>query len=635
MAVTSKRVPRRRVSLEYKLPLLITGLLLALVVAGSLMAYREVRRSAIQAAAERLERLTPQLAALTRNAVAQRRELLRSVASDTAVVSQLLEPESSGPGLIAALERLKVPADSTPIELVGADRRMIVRIGEYPANWTAEQVAAERGQLPLADSVTFGALRTVNDRAFFWVVAPVRDAGRLLGYLAQLRPVGSPRTGRQVQALLNDSAPIYYADLHGGPWVGLDGRVEPAPAPPVASLTSYHRPGVGVVLANGEAIRGTALGIVVESPMSVVLARPAGFVRDLFLGAFILMLAGAAGAWLLSRRITRPLKELGSAARDIAGGDYSRRISFARGDEIGSLAKAFSFMAAEVESAHAALQRQYEEARRLASRLESTNDQLVLAMEVAEVARAEAETASRAKSEFLATMSHEIRTPINAIVGYTDLLQMGIPDSVTDAQSAQLERIRASGQVLIGLVDEVLDLASIESGRLSVEVATGRIGDAVGAALSVVAPEAERKGVRLSEECQGEADTPYRGDHRRVEQILINLLTNALKFTRPGGRVSVRAAVADECWAAVAVEDTGIGIPADRLDDIFKPFVQADQSYTRSHGGVGLGLAISWRLARTMDGEITVASKTGVGSTFTLRLPLAARRNGGAGPARW
>jgi signal transduction histidine kinase len=277
------------------------------------------------------------------------------------------------------------------------------------------------------------------------------------------------------------------------------------------------------------------------------------------------------------------------------------------------------------------------DAEMMADRLQATNEELARALQSANEARAFAESANRSKSEFLATMSHEIRTPINAIIGYTQLLAMGIVGPVTDEQRAQLERIAASGRHLRELIDDILDLSKIEAGRLTVGSAIAVACETVDTALALVRPQALVKGISLSERCQGAPGTTYLGDSHRVEQVLVNLLSNAVKFTPSGGRVIVdcgrvkRPTVDIEAttngeWTYLAVEDSGMGIAPEMHERIFQPFVQGDGGYTRAHAGTGLGLTISRRLARLMGGDLTVESVQGEGSRFTLWLP--------AGPTR-
>jgi signal transduction histidine kinase len=247
--------------------------------------------------------------------------------------------------------------------------------------------------------------------------------------------------------------------------------------------------------------------------------------------------------------------------------------------------------------------------------------------------RMEAEAASSAKSDFLAKMSHEIRTPINAMMGYAELLEMGISGPVSMAQAKQLGRIRASGEHLTALVNEILDLAKIEAGRMGVEPTNSIAADVIEAAIAMIRPQAATKGVQLNSKISGDPNIEYVGDPQRVQQILTNLLSNAVKFTPSGGTVSLSCGVEtrpeaatgdpEQKWACIAVEDTGVGIAHDDLERVFHPFVQVDEGYTRAHGGTGLGLTISRGLAQMMDGEITVTSALGVGSRFSVWLPVA------------
>jgi PAS domain S-box-containing protein len=236
-----------------------------------------------------------------------------------------------------------------------------------------------------------------------------------------------------------------------------------------------------------------------------------------------------------------------------------------------------------------------------------------------EEARAEAERANRAKSEFLAVMSHELRTPLNAIGGYTELLEMGIRGPVTEQQREDLHRVQQSQRHLLGLINEVLNYARLETGTVRYELESVPVREAVVAAESLVAPQARAKDVSLRVAgCPPEL--AVRADAEKLRQILVNLLGNAVKFTDPRGHVEVACAREGEA-VRVRVRDTGIGIPADKLESIFDPFVQVRSDLARPHEGTGLGLAISRDLARGMEGDLVAESELGRGSTFTLTLP--------------
>jgi len=229
------------------------------------------------------------------------------------------------------------------------------------------------------------------------------------------------------------------------------------------------------------------------------------------------------------------------------------------------------------------------------------------------------EDASRHKSEFLANMSHELRTPLNAIIGFTRLVMRRSQDVLPARQLENLDKILVSAEHLLGLINDILDLSKIEAGKMEVRLGTVALDVLVEECLRTVEPMIRSERLQIRKEMAGDLPTLWT-DPDKLRQILINLLSNAIKFTE-GGTVTVTAR-ADSGRMAIAVVDTGIGIPADALELIFEEFRQVDSSSTRKHGGTGLGLSISRHFARLLGGDISVSSTLGVGSTFTLILPL-------------
>jgi PAS domain S-box-containing protein len=260
------------------------------------------------------------------------------------------------------------------------------------------------------------------------------------------------------------------------------------------------------------------------------------------------------------------------------------------------------------------------------------------ALAAAQQALKAAEDASNAKGEFLATMSHELRTPINAILGYAQLLDMGIAGKVSPEQRVQLDRLRRSAAHLLQLVTEVFDLATVNAGEMRVEREQAAVDDVVEDALAIGRPLALARGITIDAGHDGKSGHGlfYVGDIGRVRQILVNLLSNAVKFSAPGDHIEIESTLAtppalesleaagDRRFVAIRVRDTGVGISPTQMKAIFDPFVQAVSGTTRTVGGSGLGLTISRRLARLMGGDITVESDVGTGSLFTLWLPASA-----------
>jgi signal transduction histidine kinase len=262
-----------------------------------------------------------------------------------------------------------------------------------------------------------------------------------------------------------------------------------------------------------------------------------------------------------------------------------------------------------------------------AGQLEARTQDAERARADAERQRTEAEAANAAKSQFLSTMSHELRTPLNAIAGYAELLTLGLRGPLTELQRHDLERVRLANQHLMALVTDILNFARVDAGQLEYRLTDVELASIVADLEPLIGPQLVAKGIAFAHDgCAPDTpDRPHgvRADPERLRQILLNLMSNAVKFTDAGGRVALACETdAGAGVVRVRVSDTGRGIPADQLDRIFQPFVQVDRHRTHaSQQGVGLGLAISRELARGMGGDLTAESRPGVGSTFTLTLP--------------
>jgi signal transduction histidine kinase len=590
---------RRGLSLELKLPLAVSAVLTAVLLLYFWIAYTDVTNTSIMATSERAGRLAVEISRFTAFANTQRSAFLSRVANQPQVKSTL----RGGPlsEAEAALAPLRVQPDSAlAIVLMDSLRRPMAYIGPPPSMEALGRLGPLLELSEKRDTIAAsGPFFVESNQAIYWSAAAVRDDNRIIGYVAKLRRIATAEpTARAFRRLIGEEGTVFFANSEqpGGPWFTVDGEVVPGPTRlRTENGTTLHERSDAWQIARRDAVGGTPFTIIVETPVSHARARAAQFLQRTGLLSLLLLVAGTLIIWLLSRSYTWPIRELNKATAAVAERNYARRVPVERSDELGELAIAFNHMASEI-------QRYLHEA---------------------EVNKGEAERANRAKSEFLANMSHEIRTPINAMLGYADLMEMGIDGPLSEKQRAHLQRIRLSGQHLVSLIDDLLDFARLETARISVEHLTAPAADAVETALTVIDPQAAAKNVEL--QVNVEPNALYVGDPRRVEQILVNLLGNAVKFTPAGGNVRLDcrtvSANGNAARTEFIVEDNGIGIAQDRLQTIFEAFVQAEGGYTREHGGSGLGLTISNRLAAMMGGDISVQSEEGVGSRFTLSLP--------------
>jgi signal transduction histidine kinase len=270
------------------------------------------------------------------------------------------------------------------------------------------------------------------------------------------------------------------------------------------------------------------------------------------------------------------------------------------------------------------LEHQTNEARELAHELALTNEELRAVISEARKAWAAADAANRSKAEFLTVMSHELRTPLNSIGGYVDLLEMELRGPLTDAQKSDLGRIKRSQHHLLGIINDILNFTRLEATEVKFDIIDVPLRALIGDLDAVVSSLARAKSIAYR--CVSPPANVYaRSDADKLRQIMINLLSNAVKFTPEGGRIRLSCAVAEKT-VSIHVEDNGPGIPHDKQESVFEPFVQLDQGLTRTTEGTGLGLAISRGLARGMGGDVQVRSDVGVGSVFTVTIPRATSR---------
>ena len=328
--------------------------------------------------------------------------------------------------------------------------------------------------------------------------------------------------------------------------------------------------------------------LLLRYPLSEALSPYRGLLATVLLLGFAGLVLVAFGSWVLAREVTRPIAALRDAAERLErreGGE----VAVSTADEIGALGWTFNRMAAVIRGREEAL----------------------------EQARARAETANHAKSAFLANMSHEIRTPLNGILGMAQVMQR---DRMDATQRQRLKIIHDSGETLLSILNSILDLSKIEAGRIELEEQDFELRPVIDGACEPFANLAQAKGLTFEITVASETDGVWRGDALRLRQVLANLASNAVKFTE-AGRVMLSVRATDR-GVAIQVSDTGVGIAADQIEEVFNTFTQADSSTTRRFGGTGLGLAICRELVQLMGGTVEVESEPGQGSVFTVAVPL-------------
>ena len=629
------RFPRwRDLSIEHKLPLLMTAVLVVVLGASLLLTSGALARGAETAMRDRIQGTVQRTAASIEDANRRVGTTLLAAAAHPDVAAMLVAPTGARSDSIAAARALDAAVlprvDSTLALLVldTAGRPVVARVPAGAADMVelSRTVRAAATDTLLSEALRHSHFLAAGEAVHHWTVVPVVARHARIGYLAQLRRVaGQPSGQAAFDVLFGPDADLYLRHADGaGAWAimpGVPGRA-PARRDSTPAGVVHLRGGVGELIAVEAEIEGAPWVVGIESPRAPLRAAARETLRTLAVVSVLLIAAGTALSGIISRGLTRPLSALTTATEEVARGEVATPRLAAGGDEIGRLATTFEHMASEVAAARRELEGRVAESQAAAAALERTNERLQLAVEETDHARREAERANRAKSDFLAVMSHELRTPLNAIGGYTQLLELGIHGPVTEAQQDTLARITRNQTHLLRLINDVLNFAKIDAGQVDFAIGGVPLDAALAGVEALVAPQMRAKRLTFTH-APVDPSVVVCVDRERLQQIVLNLLANAVKFTPPGGTVRLAGDVADG-MARVTVADTGVGIPPEHLATIFDPFVQGDRALNRPHEGVGLGLAISRDLARGMGGELTAASVVGEGSVFTLTLPVEA-----------
>jgi signal transduction histidine kinase len=484
-----------------------------------------------------------------------------------------------------------------------------------------------------AAGVYFGpvyAPRLFSDPGARSMEVVVRETERIVGSPEGIPVAGSGVVGETLdlrviqdlvrQTRLGTSGYVYAVDASGVPIAhpnsaAFTDRSLALPQVTTALASSQSGSTVGrdlrgeKVLSTWATVGPVGWKVFVEQPESAAFApvREKIWRTALLLAAFLAV--GVGLSVLLARRLVRPVKQIGTAAARIGAGAYDERIELRRRDELGGLADELNGMAASLQASVQGLEQKVEERTR----------ELQRALAELSLKGRQLEVASQHKSDFLANMSHELRTPLNAIIGFSQVLRQRLFGPINEKQEEYLDDILSSGNHLLSLINDVLDLSKVEAGQVALEVAPFSLREALERGVVMVREPASRRGVAVALEHAPDVDL-VEGDERRLRQVVFNLLSNAVKFTPKGGSIVIASARVDGA-VHVSVTDTGPGIVAEEQERIFEEFHQTDVG-VQQREGTGLGLALSKRLVELHGGRIWVESEPGHGSCFVFTLPL-------------
>ncbi len=590
----------RGVSLERKLPLLISLLLLVVIAVLAVSAYREVQQLAIAAARSRLESLASQFATSSTDGYRRRTAALVSAGHSDTLIRLVQSP--------------------TPATRAAAQVKLAAMTGDTSQDLGAQVMdksgvvifSLPRSSLdnlhfsPMApDSAGFGPLSRGDTGFAYATSAPIVAGGKPIGRLVIWRRLQtSERAVRAVADLLGQNGALYVGNLTGDVWIDLAGH--PAARPPLpgprGGFVEFER-GTGMQLATVRPMAGTPWLVEVDFPRSAVLAGQRVFLRWFAVIALVLLVAGVLASVILSRKLTRPLRELTVAAQSVAGGDYAVTIGEYGNDEVGSLARSFRVMAERVQASHAEQEARVTartaELRAAMKTIEDTRDELVRKERLAIL------------GQLSSGVGHELRNPLGVMNNAVYYLEAVLKDA-TPTTLEYLGILKTQIHISEKIVSDLLDFARIKKpDRHSVTMES-----VVAQLLKSVPPPAN---VRTVTELSPQVPRLY-ADPVHVNQILTNLASNAYQaMGNAGGTVTIRATPDGPGNVQIEVSDTGPGIEPENLPKVFEPL------FTTKSRGIGLGLAVSRTLATTNGGSLSVKSPPGQGATFTLVLPVEQR----------
>jgi signal transduction histidine kinase len=589
----SSRFSASNLSIKTRLPLLIGILLLGILVVATWASYVGVKDSALEVSRERLSVLTERLATLLQQSFNTMSVKTQTGANDPAVRAYLLAPRSgSSAGAMAIIKQFAPPQD-VRVELWDLNRSLVLASPEGSSPMPAD-LEAEFNQSASGPPFTAGGtMRVEGDLIVFPMVAAIKDdVGRPIGFLVRWRKLVGTAEGRQrLIDLIGSRASLYLGNNQGEIWTDL---VTVAPKPPidvrlVEGVLHYAREGEHPVVALARPIQGTPWFVLVEFPKEAALAQANKFLRRMLMIGAALLAIGLAGAWALSRSITRPLNSLTKAAAAITGGNYSRLVRVRRQDELGELAGAFNAMVVRVRDSE----------RDLAQKVQDRTAQL--------------QGVNKELESFSYSVSHDLRAPLRHINGFSQALLEDYADSLDDVGKMYLQDLRGATQEMAQLIDDVLRLARVTRSEMRTEVVN----------LSEMA-RAIVVGLRRSDagriaDINIEEGLSTHGDTRLLQIMLKNLLENAWKFTSKCEKSEIAfGKEAKDGEVPYFIRDNGAGFDMAYADKLFGAFQRLHSA--GEFEGTGIGLATVQRVVLRHGGRVWAESSMGQGATFYFTL---------------
>jgi signal transduction histidine kinase len=582
-------------SIKTRLPLLIGILLLGIVGTATWASYVGVKDSALDVSRERLRFLTERLASLLQQSFTAMSAKTHAAANDQAIRKYLLSPQSgSRAGVLAVMNQFPPPQD-VRVELWDLNRSLVLASPEGSAAMPSAALQAAFDQAGSGPTFSAGGIMGVQgDNVVFPMVAAVKDdGGRPIGFLVRWRKLVGTAEGRQALLdLIGGHAALYLGNHQGEIWTDL---VSIAPGPPIdvrttEELVNYTREGSHSVVALARPIQGTPWFVLVEFPMETALAQANKFLRRMLLIGAALLAIGLAGAWALSRSITRPLHSLTKAAAAITSGNYSRLVRIRRQDELGELAGAFNAMVVRVRDSERDLAHKVQERT---AQLQGVNKEL---------------------ESFSYSVSHDLRAPLRHINGFSQALLEDYADSLDDVGKRYLQDLRAATNEMGQLIDDVLRLARVTRSEMRTEnVNMSEIAHAIVMTL-------RRSDAGRIADVNIEADLSTRGDARLLQIMLKNLLDNAWKFTSKCEKTEIIFGKEEQDGGEVFyfIRDNGAGFDMNYADKLFGAFQRLHTA--GEFEGTGIGLATVQRVVHRHGGRVWAESAIDKGTTFFFTL---------------